>query len=123
MELTYLISRVPSEKALLPSHYDEQFVVANVDKIKKVTYPSDKQRKSCSAIGSNLEIFDNARLRNYRLASVVEQINSFFPICISNHNQTEFILQSVFLPVIQILALQKFLFLIAHFKFFLSSVV
>ena len=35
MGFTDLLSRLPSGKALPPSHYDEEFVVASIDKIQK----------------------------------------------------------------------------------------
>ena len=41
MGFTDLLSRLPSGKALPPSHYDEEFVVASIDKIGKIlSYPS-----------------------------------------------------------------------------------
>ena len=58
MGFTDLISRIPSGKAPPISHYDEEFVVANINKIIKSINPSEKQRISCSAIGSNLENSD-----------------------------------------------------------------
>ena len=78
MGFTDLISRIPAGKALPPSNYDKKFVVANIDKIKKTVYPLDNQRQSCTAIGSNLESSDYARLLSYLLASVLQFINSFF---------------------------------------------
>ena len=80
MGFTDLISRIPSEKALPISHYDEEFVVANNNKINKSINPSEKQRITCSAIGSNLENSDYAKLRNYLIASVLKLIISTFPI-------------------------------------------
>ena len=88
MGFTDLISRIPSGKALPISHYE--FVVANINKINKSIIPSEKQRITCSAIGSNLENSDYAILRNYLIASVPKLINSTFPICSFNHNRTEF---------------------------------
>ena len=35
MELTDLISRIQSGKDLPPSHYDEEFLFTNIDKIMK----------------------------------------------------------------------------------------
>ena len=90
MGFTDLIFRIPSEKALPIFHYDEEFVVANFNKIHKSINPSEKQRITCSAIGSNLENSDYAKLRNYLIASVLNLVNSTFPICSSNHNRTEF---------------------------------
>ena len=65
MGFTDLISRIPSGKALPISHYDKEFVVANIIKINRSINPSEKQRITCSAIGSNLENSDCAKLRNY----------------------------------------------------------
>ena len=72
MGFTDLISRIPSENALPISHYDEEFVVANIKKINKSIIPLEKQRITCSAIGSNLENSDYALLRNYLIATVLE---------------------------------------------------
>ena len=58
MGFTDLNSRIPSVKALPPSHYDEEFVVSIEDKIKRSINALGKQRKTCSAIGSNLENSD-----------------------------------------------------------------
>ena len=58
MGFTDLNSRIPSVKALPPSHYDEEFVVSKLDKIKRSNNPLKKQRKTCSAIGSKLENSD-----------------------------------------------------------------
>ena len=85
MGFTGLFSRIPSGKALPISHYDKVFVVANVNKINKSINPSEKERKTCSAVDSNLEISGYAKLRNYLIASVLKLINSTFPICSSNH--------------------------------------
>ena len=90
MGFTDLISRIPSGKALPISHYDKEFVVANFNKINKSIIPSENQRITCSAIGSNLENSDYAKLRNYLIASVLKLINLTFPICSFNHNRTEF---------------------------------
>ena len=60
MGFTDLISRIPSGKAIPISHYDEEFVVANINKINKSINSSEKQRITCSAIGSNLENSDYA---------------------------------------------------------------
>ena len=90
MSFTDLISRIPSGKALPISHYDKEFVAANINKINKSINPSEKQRITCSAIGSNLQNSDYAKLRNYLIASVLKLINSIFPICSSKHNRTKF---------------------------------
>ena len=90
MGFTDLISRNPSGKTLPISHYDEKFVVANINKINKSIILSEKQRKTCSAIGSKVERSGYAKLRNYLIASILKLINSTFPICPSNHNRTEF---------------------------------
>ena len=90
MGFTDLISRIPCGKVLPISHYDEEFLVANINKINKSINPSEKQRITCSAIGSILENSDYAKLRNYLIASVLKLISSTFPICSSNHNRTEF---------------------------------
>ena len=95
MGLTDLISRIPAGKALPPSHYDEEFVVANIDKIKKSINLSDKQRMTCCYwFKSGKFRLHNykipKRLHNYLLASVLKLINSTFPICSTNHNRTEF---------------------------------
>ena len=90
MGFTDLISRIPSGKALPISPYDKEFVVANINKVNKSINPSEKQRITCSAIGSNLENSDYANLRNYLIASVLKLIYSTFPIISCNHNRTEF---------------------------------
>ena len=41
-----LISRIPSGTALNPSQCDEKFVVAKINKTKRVIYPSDNQKHS-----------------------------------------------------------------------------
>ena len=87
---TDLISRIPSGKSLPISHYDKKFAVANNNKINKSINPSEKQKITCSAIGSNLENSDYAKLRKNLIASVLKLINSTFSICSSNHNRTEF---------------------------------
>ena len=66
-----LISRIPSGKTLPILHYDEEFVVSIINKIYKAINPSENQRKTCSAIGSNLEISGDAKLLNYLIASVL----------------------------------------------------
>ena len=90
MGFTDLISRIPSGKVLPISHYDEEFVVANINKIDKSLNPSEKIRTTYSAIGFNLENSDYALLRNYLIAAVLKLINSSFPICSFNHKRTEF---------------------------------
>ena len=90
MGFTDLISRIPSGKAIPISHCVEEFVVANIIKINKSINPSEKRRITCSAIGSNLEKSDYAKLRNYLIASVLKLINLTFPICSSKRNRTEF---------------------------------
>ena len=55
MGFTDLICRIPSGKALPIFHYDQEFVVANLNRITKSINPSEKQRITCSAIGLNLE--------------------------------------------------------------------
>ena len=90
MGFTDLISRIPSGKALPTSHYDEEFVVANINKINISLNPSEKLRNTCSAIGHNLENSDYVLLRNYLIAAVLKLINSSFPICSFNHRRTEF---------------------------------
>ena len=90
MGFTDLISTILSEKTLPISHYDEEFVVAKDHKINKSINPSEKQRITCLAIGSNLENSECAKLRNYLIASVLKLYNSTFPICSYNHNRTEF---------------------------------
>ena len=56
MGFTDFVSRIPPEKNLPISHYDEESVVANIDKIKKAVYHSDNQRQLRNAVGSNLKI-------------------------------------------------------------------
>ena len=90
MAFTDLISRIPSKKTFPICHYDKKFVVANINKINKSINPSEKQRITCSAIGSNLEKSDYAKLLNYLIASVLKLINSIFPICSYNHSRIEF---------------------------------
>ena len=58
MGFTDLNSRIPSGKTLPPSQYDEEFVASNIDKIMRSINPSEKKRKTCSAIGSSLENSD-----------------------------------------------------------------
>ena len=58
MGFTDLNARIPSVKTLPPSHYDEEFVVSKSYKYQNSINPSEKQRKTCSAIGSNLENSD-----------------------------------------------------------------
>ena len=89
MGFTDLISRISSGKALFSSQHDEEFVVVNIDKINKSINPSEKQKKTCSAIGSNLKNSDYAKLCNYLIASILILINSTFPICSLNHNRIE----------------------------------
>ena len=50
MGFTDLISRIPFGEALPISHYDEELVVANNNKINKSINPSEKQRITCSAV-------------------------------------------------------------------------
>ena len=90
MGFTDLISGILSGKTFPISHYDEEFVAANINKINNSINPSEKHRITCSAIGSNLENSDYAKLRNYLIAPVLKLINSSFPICSSNHKRTEF---------------------------------
>ena len=44
MGFTDLISRIPSGKVLPISHYDKEFVVANVNKINKSISPSENKK-------------------------------------------------------------------------------
>ena len=90
MGFTDLISRISSGNALPIYNYDEEFVVANIKKNNKSIIPSEKQRITCSAIGSNLENSDYALLRNYLIAAVLKFINSTSPVCSFNHKRTEF---------------------------------
>ena len=65
MGFTDLVSRNPSGKALPISHYNKEFVVANINKINKSINLSEKQRKTCSAFGSKVESSGYAKLQNY----------------------------------------------------------
>ena len=94
MCFTDLISRIPSGKTFPISHYDEEFG-ENINKINKSIIPSEKQRITCSAIGSNLENSNYALLRNYLKASLLKLINSTSPICSFNHKRTEFFLLQI----------------------------
>ena len=90
MGFTDLISRIPSRKAFPISHYDKELLVANISKINISINSSEKQKITCSAIGSNLENSDYGKLRNYLISLVLKLINSTIPICSSNHNRTKF---------------------------------
>ena len=87
---TDLISRSSSGKAISPSHYDKEFVVATTKKTYKALNPLDIGKSTCNAFGSNLENSYNAKLHNYVIISILKSINSTVPICNSKQYRTEF---------------------------------
>ena len=117
MGFTDLISRIPSGKAFPISHYDEEFVVANFNKINKSFNPSEKLRITCSAIGSNLENSDYALLRNYPIVAALKLINSTFPIYHLITKEQNFVPQIAFQRIILKQTHLLFLFLTPHFFF------
>ena len=52
MGFTDLISRTPSGKAIPPSHYDEEFVVATTKKIYNALNPLDNENSLSNSISS-----------------------------------------------------------------------
>ena len=68
MGFTDLLSRLSSGKALPPSHYDEEFVVASIDKIQKILYnrthsnPVDVNIVDRSPIAVNYNTFVNSKI-------------------------------------------------------------
>ena len=89
MGFTDLVLRCTSQKAISPSHYDKEFVVATIKKINQAINPTDNGKMNCNAIGLILEISNYARLRNYVITSVHKLINSTLPICNLKLSRTE----------------------------------
>ena len=56
MGFTDLISRSPPQKAIPPSHYDEEFVVKTTKKIYKALNPLDNEKSLCNSISSISEV-------------------------------------------------------------------
>ena len=93
MGFSYLSLKVSSGKAIPPSHYNEDFVVATINKINKVINPSDSRdstKLKNKAIGSKSENSNYAMLRYHFIASVLKVINSTLSICNLKHNRTDF---------------------------------
>ena len=102
MGFTDLISRIPSGKALPISHYDEEFVVAKINKINKSLNPSEKIRTTCSAIGSNLENSNYALIRNYLIAALLNLLIRLFQFVHLITKEQNFVPQIAFQRIILI---------------------
>ena len=89
MGFTDLISRSPSEKAISPSHYDEEFVVATTKKIYKALNPSDNKNSLRNSISSISENSNYTRLRNHVIIAALNFIKPSIPICNQKHYRTE----------------------------------
>ena len=90
MGFTDLISRSPSGKAIPPSHYDEEFVVATIKKIYNALNPLDNDNSLCNSISSISENSNQKRLRNHVIIKALNFINSSIPICNQKYYSTEF---------------------------------
>ena len=88
MGFTDLISRSISGKAISPSHYDEEFVVATTKKIYNALNPLDNDNSLCNSISSISENSNYTRLRNHVIITALIFINSSIPICNQKHYRT-----------------------------------
>ena len=89
---SYLILKISSGIAIPPSYYDEDFMVATINKIYKVINLSDSRgsrKLKYKAIGSKSENSNYARLRNHFIAFVLKVINSTLSVCNLIHNRTD----------------------------------
>ena len=90
MGFTDLISRTPSDKAIPPSHYDEEFVVATTKKIYHALNPLDSENSLRNSINSISENSHYTKLRNHVIITALNFINSSISICNQKHYRTEF---------------------------------
>ena len=65
MGFTDLIARSPSGKAISPSHYDKEFVVATTKKVYKAFNPLDNDNSLRNSIGAKSEKSNYIFLRNH----------------------------------------------------------
>ena len=87
MGFTDLISRSPLGKAISPSHYDEEFVVATTKKIYNALSPLDSDNSLCNSISSKSEDSNYTRLGNHVIITALNFINSSIPICNQKHHR------------------------------------
>ena len=90
MGFTDLISRTPSGKAIPPSHYDEEFVVATTKKIYNALNPLDNENSLRNSISSISENSHYTKLRNHVIITALNFVNSSISICNQKHYRTEF---------------------------------
>ena len=89
MGFTDLISRSPLGKAISPSDYDKEFVVATTKKIYKALNPSDNKNSLRNSISSISEKSNYTRLRDHVIITALNFIISSIPICNQKHYRTE----------------------------------
>ena len=87
---TDLISRTPSGKAISPSHYDEEFVVATTKKIYNALNSLDNENSLRNSINSILENSQYTKLRNHEIITALNFVNSSISICNQKHYRTKF---------------------------------
>ena len=90
MGLTDLISRTHLGKAIPPSHYDKEFVVATIKKIYNALNPLDNENSLRNSISSISENANYTKLRNHGIITALIFVNSSFSICNQKHYRTEF---------------------------------
>ena len=89
MGFTDLTSRSPSGKAISPSNYDEEFVVATTKKIYNALNPLDNDNSLCNSICSKSENSNYTRLREHVIITALNVISSSNQICNQKHHRTE----------------------------------
>ena len=81
--------KIPFGKSNPPSQFDEEFVVATIDKIYKALNLSDKNKLLCNTIGLTTENSNYTKLRNYVIITALKFINSSIPSFNQKHHRTE----------------------------------
>ena len=90
MGFTDLIPRTLSGKAIAPSHYDEEFVVATTKKIYNAFNPLDNENPLRNSINSISENSQYTKLRNHVIITALNFVNSSISFCNQKHYRTEF---------------------------------
>ena len=86
-----LISKTPSGKAIPPSHYDEEIVVATTKKIYNALNPLDNENSLRNSINSISENSQYTKLRNHVIVNTaLNFVNSSISICNQKRYRTEF---------------------------------
>ena len=140
MGFTYLLSRLPSGKALPASHYDSDFVVAAVQEIvENLSVNSDCKKNNCkknelykqvdantisnldcnNLMGGKKEL--SLSIQRSFFSSILNYVNDTVRICNSNHSRSESCTSGCVPLNYQNLNSIVFIYQIKYFYFFLPS--